>query len=124
MFVRFAIQQMNPDTGLDDGVFATAYLLHDSGELTKHEKQELSALLCWFGDHLDVPTRFNRTKSKGYYRRATKGVSWFKSTAKEQISNMRRLAEILREHGFNVTMIKTENPGYVIHEDENQVARR
>ncbi len=121
MFVRFVFQQLNPDTGVSDGIFDTAYQLRDSGKLPEYEEQELSALLCWFGDYLDVPARFNRTKSKGYYRRTTKGISWFKSTAKEQISNMRRLAGILGENGHDVTMIKAGNPGYIVCEDEHQV---
>ena len=29
--------------------------------------------------------RLNRSRSKGYYRRTTKGISWFKDTATEPV---------------------------------------
>ena len=121
MFLRFVLPQINPDTGVKDGVFDAAYELRDRGQLPEHEEQELRRLLCWFGDNLNEPTRFNRTTSKGYYRRATKGISWFKPTAVEQIANMHRLIAILEENGHQVAMIKVRNPGYIVYEDEYQV---
>ena len=65
--------------------------------------------------------RFNRTTSKGYYHRATKGISWFKPTASEQIKRMHGLVAILEEFGHHVTMIKVRNPGYIVYEDDYQV---
>ena len=81
----------------------------------------MDKLLGWLGDNLEKPTRFNRTKSKGYYRRATKGMSWFKPTATDHISRMHALAAILRNHGHQVSLMKTRSPGYVVYEDDYQV---
>lgn len=35
----------------------------------------LSETLAWFEKNLKTPDRFNRTRSKGYYRRNTKGIA-------------------------------------------------
>lgn len=120
-FVRFVLPRMNPDTGTADGIFDVAHALQHEDGLSGDEYAELRRLLRWFGDHLPVPTRFNRTKSKGYYRRKTKGISWLKDSADRHVAQMHRLAEILKRHGHEVTMIKTNRPGYVVYEDEYQI---
>jgi len=122
MYVRFVLpKKKHSDTGVDTGVFKFAYALQCKGDLPRHERDELDALLRWFDERLDVPARFNRTKSKGYERRATKGISWFKSTARLHVSKMQRMAVILRGQGHFVTMIKIRNPGYIVYEDDHQV---
>ncbi len=121
MYLRFVLTMQNPDTGVEEGVFSTAYALRREGALSSHERDELGILLRWFGDNLSVPARFNRTKSKGYYRRATKGISWFKSLAGEHIARMYRISAILEIHGHHVSMIKTSKPGYVVYQDEHQI---
>lgn len=119
--VRFVLPGMTPDTGVSDGVFHAAYNLKRGSDLSSSERKELESLLQWFGKNLEVPTRFNRTKSKGYTRRTTKGISWLKSTATEHIANMHSMVSILRNYGHHVTMIKTKKPGYVVYEDEHQI---
>ncbi len=121
MFLRFVSQVKHPDTGVEAGVFTVAYDLRDSGQLQAHEQKDLEALLAWFANNLEEPTRFNKTRSKGWYRRATKGVSWFKPTAIEHISKMRELAAFLEQYGHHVRTIKQQSPGYVVYEDEHQV---
>jgi len=121
IFVRFVLPRMNQDTGVKDGVFSVAYALRREGNLPGDEYTELDSLLDWFGDSLSVPSRFNRTKSKGYLRRNTKGISWLKSSARKHVSQMHRLAKILKKHGHHVTMIKTHRPGFVVYEDSHQI---
>lgn len=121
MYLRFILPQTHPDTGVETGVFKVAYALKRNGELSKTERQEIEALLKWFDDELPKPSRFNRTKSKGYYRRAAKGISWLKAAAAEHVAKMHRLAEILRDHGYHVDMIKSANPGYIVYQDDFQI---
>ena len=120
VFVRFVLSKINSNTGIKDGVFGVAYEAFEEGDLSDYEREVLGDLLTWFEHNLEVPKRFNRTKSKGYYRRATKGVSWFKASARRHVSKMYRLAAILRDLGHNVTLIRTSNPGYLIYEDSQQ----
>jgi hypothetical protein len=79
-------------------------------------------LLSWFETNLAIPERFNRTNSKGYYRRRnTAGVSWIKPSAQEHIAKMRALVLILENNGYLVSQITTTRPGYVIFQDDHQV---
>jgi hypothetical protein len=78
-------------------------------------------LLAWFENNLAVPHRFNRSKSKGYYRRKASGVSWLKPTASEHLVKLRALASILKDHGHEVSQVTTDRPGYVVFEDDHQV---
>lgn len=121
VYLRFVLPGLNQDTGTKDGVFETAYQLRREGELSEHERAELDELLHWFGENLETPNRFNRTKSKGYYRRTTKGISWFKSSAETHVTKMHRMVAILGDQGHHVSMIKASNPGYIVYEDDHQV---
>lgn len=121
MFLRFVIPDRHPKSGVRKGIFGAAYELRRGGDLTEGERQELDRLIDWFDDNLPRPSRFNRSKSKGYYHRAAKGISWLKSTAEEHLENMRALIGILEDQGHQVTMIKTLRPGYVVYEDDFQI---
>jgi hypothetical protein len=49
-------------------------------------------------------------------------LEWFKDSAKEHIAKMHALKQILEAHGVVVDVIQTHRPGYVVYEDEFQVA--
>jgi hypothetical protein len=121
MYLRFVVPGRHLDSGVRDGTFGAAYALRRGSDLSPYEREELEGLLGWFNDNLDLPFRFNRTKSKGYEDRAAKGISWFKASAEEHVTKMHRLAAILRDQGHHVSLIKTTNPGYLVYEDEHQV---
>lgn len=121
MYIRFVLKRLNESSGLRDGFFSAAYALSRDAGLDEHHVTALHEALDWFELNLEEPNRLNRTKSKGFYRRATKGVSWFKPTAEKHIRRARELARLLEEHGFHVEVLKTDQPGYVVYEDENQV---
>ncbi len=70
---------------------------------------------------LDVPDRLNRTKSKGWYRRHTRGISWLRSSATEHVNAMQRLADAVSKCGHEVREVRAERVGYVIYEDDVQV---
>ena len=121
MFLRFALLRSHPDTGVEEGIFGAAHDLRDSALTSVLDRKSLQDLLSWFEVNLAAPARFNRTSSKGYYRRRTKGVSWLKSTATDHIAKMRELAAILEENGYAVSQITSKRPGYVVFEDDHQV---
>ncbi|HEX7075605.1 MAG TPA: hypothetical protein VF226_16320 [Hyphomicrobiaceae bacterium] len=81
----------------------------------------MTTSLEWFEVHLTTPKRFNRSTSKGYYRRNTKGIAWFRDTAKEHISGMYKIKRIAEANGHSVDVIREERVGYVVYEDEFQV---
>ena len=121
IYLRFVLPRKHPASGVRDGIFGAAYELSDSDTLSEAQERELDSLLRWFEFNIDMPFRFNRTRSKGYYRRETKGISWFKSTAHSHLEKARRLVGILEDNGFHITMIRTRNPGYIVHEDDHQI---
>ena len=85
------------------------------------DHDELAILLGWFDDNLPVPKRFNRTKSKGWSRRNTKGISWFKVSANEYVSKAQRIKSILNNYGIEVREVRSFRPGFITHEDSIQV---
>ena len=88
MFIRLVIPKKHPDTGMEMGIFQAANELHRVAGVSEVDLRKLDELITWFGDNLKTPARFNRTKSKGYYRRATKGVSWIKTTAEAHMARL------------------------------------
>jgi hypothetical protein len=119
MFIRFVVGDIHEDSQRETGVFQAVYRLIEQRQLPDHEQARLEALLDWFRKHLDAPLRFNRSRRPG---RRNKAISWFKPTALEHIRNMREIVGILEDHGIQVRTIKIARPGYVVYEDEYQVA--
>jgi hypothetical protein len=119
--LRFVLPRSHPDTGVRDGIFRAAYALLRGHQISLADRQTLEDLLSWFKANLAVPDRFNSSKSKGYYRRRTAGISWLKPTAAEHIAKIHALVAVLENNGHKVSQITTERPGYVVFEDDHQV---
>lgn len=119
--IRFVLSSRHPDSGVEDGIFGVAYSLRDNPEVHLDDREQLRADLAWFEKKLPTPARFNRTTSKGHYRRATRGITWFRDTAAECIARMHQLKGVLESNGHGVTMIRENRIGYVVYEDELQV---
>lgn len=77
--------------------------------------------LAWFEKNLNTPTRFNRTKSKGFYRRTTRGITWFKDSATDHLARMHQIKGVLERYGHSVMMLAETRVGYVIYDDAFQV---
>jgi len=120
-FLRFVLARRHPDSGVEEGVFTLAYELRDSPDVGAADRAALAEILSWFEKNLETPARFNRSKSKGFYRRNTRGIAWLKDTAAEHLARMHRITGILERHGHAVMMLSEPRVGYVIHEDEFQV---
>jgi hypothetical protein len=119
--LRFVIPDRHEDSGFRDGFFRTAYRLRRQHVMSSLEHEKLDELLKWFGSHLDVPERFNRSSSKGRHLRNARGISWFKHTASEHVSKAQQIVALLRKYGVNVYEIRTIRPGYVVYSDDCQI---
>jgi len=119
--VRFVVSQTHAESGVEGGLFGAAYALRDAEDVSQEHRQELSELLLWFEKHLPTPNRFNRTSSKGYYRRNQKGIAWFRDTAEGHLSRMHELKRIAEANGHSVALIREDRVGYVVYEDDVQV---
>src|SRR5215216_529182 len=121
MFIRFVLARRHPDSGVEDGTFSLAYELKDSPHVEAADRNQLTETLAWFEKNLETPTRFNRTKSKGFYRRKTRGIAWFKDTATEHLARMHQIKAVLEQYGHFVVILSETRVGYVIYEDAFQV---
>lgn len=120
-FIRFALARRHPDSGVEDGTFGLASELRDSPEVATAHRALLTETLAWFEKNLETPTRFNRTKSKGFYRRKTRGIAWFKDTSTEHLARMHQIKGVLESNGHSVVMLTEARVGYVTYEDDVQV---
>jgi hypothetical protein len=93
--------------------------MHDHGALLPHEDQLWLETYQWFRENLEVPQRFARS-TRPHAKKVA--LSWFKDSASLHIQNMRVLSQILHDHGVNVEVVRSDRPGYVVYEDEHQVA--
>ena len=84
-------------------------------------RETLLDSLAWFDEHLPTPDRFNRSKSKGYYRRDTRGIAWFRESATECLARMHELKRVLEANGHPVSIIREGRVGYIVYEDNFQV---
>jgi hypothetical protein len=104
-FIRFVLARRHPDSGVEVGTFAMAYKLRDSPHVEAADRDVLIENLAWFEKNLETPTRFNRTKSKGFYRRKTHGIAWFKDTATDHLARMHQIRTVLEHYGHSVMML-------------------
>src|SRR5215216_925956 len=112
MFIRFVLARRHPDSGVEDGTFSLAYELKDSPHVEAADRNQLTETLAWFEKNLETPTRFNRTRSKGSYRRKTCGIAWFKDTATEHLARMHQIKGVLENYGYAAVMLSEARVGY------------
>lgn len=119
MYVRFVATRQHPDTGVQVGIFQTRWLLASAEPLATWDQARLDALRAWFDACLERPERVARSRRPNGHHAA---VSWFKASAHEHIARARELAALLERYGVPTRMLTTARPGYVVYEDEFQVA--
>lgn len=119
MYVRFVTHQIDSDSGRRKGLFAAAKALRESGRLSEVDEARLNVAQGWFNENLPVPTRFSVSRRPHSQNQA---ISWFRDTATEAIDRIRDYAAVLEDYGIVVEMIRTTRPGFVVYEDDWQVA--
>ena len=118
-YVRFVTAAIDEHSGRRRGVFQAVYDLINSREVPEHEMEELAAIGKWFDRRLGVPNRFARSRKR---YAAPKAISWYKSTATIHFGRMHAICRILKEHDITTEMITSIRPGYIVFEDEHQIA--
>lgn len=118
-YIRFVVNKLDRNSGKRLGLFQAVFALIDANVLLEHDLLELNDLRQWFSKNLDAPDRFSHNRNS---RAAPLAISWFKSTAAEHISRMRAMCRILNEYGVATEVIMSARPGYIVFEDDHQVA--
>jgi hypothetical protein len=113
MFVRVATTQTDWNSYQNEGVFQRAYDLYHSGKLEPDDASRLEDVLNWFERNLPLPDR-----SKIHPR----AIFWFKPAAGEPARRIWQLAARVKKHEATVQLLKTRRPGYILYEDDFQVA--
>lgn len=121
MYVRFVSTETIRGSSRRIGVFQPASSLQRWGGLAPYYQWKLDELLGWFSRNLQPPSRFTNSKPP-YYRRSSFAICWFKDSATEHIRKAREMSFVLGRHGIRIEMITTQKPGYVVYQDEFQVA--
>ena len=114
MFVRFVVGSDGQHHKELTGIITEARLLRERGELTTDEEDLLEDLYEWFNEHVPVPPFESR-------RLPRDAVAWFRDDAGEPVAKMWDIVALLREHGVDVRLLRSANPGRVVYEDRVQV---
>lgn len=118
VYLRFVTSEIDPDSGVEAGVFVAAYRLYYSDRLPEYEDERLGDLIAWFRLNLRRPSRFSRSARDGGPGRA---ICWFRPTAREHLARIHEMVVILEDNGVLIRRIKAPKVGYVVYEDEHQV---
>lgn len=119
VYVRFVIAQRDEDSDQQRGIFSALYALERDGRLASYETDWFRAIEEWFNVHLKRPDRLAWSSRPNAPRRA---ITWLKMSATEHVSRMRELVALLEYKDIPVEELRTDNPGYIVYEDEHQVA--
>jgi len=116
MFIRFVAGPEKEKLNVLHGPITELRLLRDEGALYDYEEQRASEIFDWYNEELPCPP-FNESKWP------TSAISWFKVNDEAQvfIQKMYDIKSILDEHGVLVRVIKTDDPGMKLYEDDYQV---
>ena len=119
MYIRFVVGENDERSGQRMGLFTAAYALEHAGRLADYEKEWFAEAETWLNEHLKRPERFAGSRRPDAKKTA---ITWMKTAATEHVARMRDIARILHEKGVPVEELRTEKPGYIVYEDEHQVA--
>ena len=119
MFVRFVVNLRDPNSNRRQGLFQAGKRLLEGIEISQSDSEYLISIRTWFDINLEKPDRLalsSRANSK------EQAISWFKDNASEHIRQMREYQRIIELYGETVSVLHTERPGYIVYEDDFQVA--
>ena len=113
-YIRFVVGTDRDGPHWLTGVITEARILRDRGELEPHECEWLVEIFEWFNKSLPCPP----FSQKRWSRHA---ISWFKDDATDAIRAIWDLVALLRQHGVLVRVLRTDQPGMILYEDDFQV---
>jgi len=120
MYLRFVVADSHDqDAQCEHGPFRIYSDVADDLETPAHISEELHELRRWFNIHLEEPTRLTESR---HPRARDKAICWFKPEAQECLTRMWEMKHLLAEVGIQVDVLKAENPGIVVYEDDQQIA--
>jgi hypothetical protein len=119
MFVRFVVSEKHERSDQERGIFSALYDPERRGDLASYELDWFRAGEAWFDEHLRRPARLAWSSRPNAPERA---ITWLKASAEEHVSRMRELVALLEHRDITVREYRSERPGYIVYEDDYQVA--
>jgi len=119
MFIRFVVSEIDPNSGRRQGLFQAAARLRDSSDISPADRESLDEIAEGFSKNLEKPTELSISRRPHGKAQA---ISWFKETAGAHIGRMRQFAGVLLSYDIAVETLVSRRPGYVVYEDEFQIA--
>ncbi|HEY4354721.1 MAG TPA: hypothetical protein VGN16_03160 [Acidobacteriaceae bacterium] len=113
-YIRFVVGRKDESSNVEQGIFQAAGEATRAQLIRGADLRQLDQLREWFGDNLERPTSFGRT-------RLPLGICWFKTSSSDHIARIWEMVQILERNGVYVKKIRTDRPGYVVYEDEWQL---
>lgn len=65
MFIRFVRQTTVDGLATREGFLQAAYEMRRNPDIDRYTREQLETLLAWFGQHLKLPAKFDKSTSKG-----------------------------------------------------------
>src|SRR4051812_29952977 len=119
VYLRFVVAERHAVSHEPRGLFSAVWALDDRGALTPWQAEWWREGAGGVGGSLPQPVAVARSSRPNAPNRA---VFWFKATAHEHLARMHEIAALLEQHDIRSEVIRSERPGYVVYEDEFQVA--
>jgi hypothetical protein len=117
MYVRLVVPKfVGEESKQKLGIIRAAWRIQP--EMTDEDQEKLDELFEWFNDFLSRPHKLARSKNKNAAHRA---ICWFKEDAKLYLKKAAEIAALVNKYGYRVEVLKTQNPGYIMYEDDEQV---
>jgi hypothetical protein len=113
------VSEVDPDSGVRQGVYQAIARLRETPEMSQADRDLLDEINDWFSKNLEKPSQLSISRRPHAKAQA---ISWFKASAVEHIHRMRQFASVLQSYDVVVEMITSRRPGYVVYEDEFQIA--
>ena len=120
-YLRVVLEERIPVNGAREGFFRTAYQLRRTGGMSKDQFERLDVCLNYLDEHIDVPYKFSKSRTKCARHRNTKGLSWFKSEATAVVDRALELTRLLEELGIPTKTLRTDRVGFIVFEDDVQI---
>lgn len=120
MYLRFVYPRTVEGMCSREGFLQAAAELANDPLTDPRVSARIDEIRVWFAGHLERPDRFSRKDPRRRGAAETRGLSWFKPSAKDHISKAFALKAILEEFGYPIEVLKENRIGYVVYEDDHQ----
>ncbi len=112
-FFRLQATVIDSEARIKLGVFQAAYDLSRGNRIDDDDKTSLDKILVWFERNLILPDRAKLVSG---------AIFWYKSASRAMTQKTWELGVILKRYDAVVEFIRTRKPGYIVYEDDQQIA--